>query len=250
MANIRKPINNPLGGSGQPAKLPPLPVQASGTMAPSTPQAPAADTPIQNPHLPAPNKAAPLPPLPGRPVAAQAPTPVEQEVEETPEFDEEVESDSLWDVAPDDVDDEFEDEEEILLSEDEEALVDRLFFSTDPNIAEPTIHALLDQDGLEWEVCEALASNPSTPHYFLVALAQHENDLVRQAVMENETISDELYESFIDDEEIMVVAAFLENPRTTPEMALRLADHEDSYIRILVKQSPLLTDSQKAQVKV
>jgi hypothetical protein len=33
-------------------------------------------------------------------------------------------------------------------------------------------------------------------------------------------------------------------------MALRLANHEDSYIRILVKQSPLLTDSQKAQVKV
>lgn len=266
MANIRKPINNPLSGDGPAAKLPPLPVQAKGVMGARV-DSTRREVPVEAQDddsgviksNPRPLPLHPFPPLPGLNNPSSQSTPQEaitlkeeeEEKEESIEEETSFVSEDLYETDADTTGDEdYSDEEENLISEDEEELLRRIYFSGDPELASQTIYALLDNDDLDWQVLETLAANPSTPEEFLIQLSHNENDFVRQAVMENEAISDALYASFVNDPEVMVVAAFVENFRTTSDLAKALINHPDEYIKVLLKRSPLLTDIEKNQIRI
>lgn len=226
--NMKKPVANPFGGGAnneKPAQTRPFPL--AGSMKPAAEPA----APLLPPALP------PLPAQRAAYVAARERprAPVEyvapEEQEEQDFYDEDDDDDE--DIEP--------------ISDEDNSRLKKIFLSNSNTSAPQTLYALaVDED---WQVRDAVARNESAPESILSSLAVDVNDMVRQSVLENPSISISLFASFVNDPDSEVVIAFLNNERATVDMLRPLFNHEDDEVVEMLRDSPLLSNSDKMNLR-
>lgn len=133
------------------------------------------------------------------------------------------------------------------LDSEEEDLYEKRMVASDEEAQLPSLYSLAADPDPETRVY--VASNPNTPHVLLDRLAKDPEADVREGVMENPSCPTSLYKSFVLDPDDFVVATWLDNPRTVPDMVIPLHGTKNPFLALKLIESSLVTEPVKVRLK-
>lgn len=207
---------------------------------------------LQLPPVPSVQRAPSLPQVPGlRKAGALFPEPVVEEYVEVEddelEDEEEVVSDEefYFELFGEEMPEGFDLDAEV--SDEEDNYIAKKFEAEATPAATPTLYALANDP--DWTIRNGVALNEDAAAPLLDHLSKDESSYVRESVMEHPNCPENTYRAFVNDEDELLVAAFIANERTTEDMLVPLYSTEDPFLGDELVASPLVPASVKAQLK-